>query len=65
MNSIELTNEFNKVNYLVNRRAKFQWPINKTNTLEMLDFTFHIGSTPTFLYFDLYLNTAYAAHYVY
>ena len=34
-------------------------------TLETLDFTFHIGSTPTFLYFDLYLNTAYAAHYVY
>ena len=25
-----------------------------------LDFTFYIGSTPTFLYFDLYLNTAYA-----
>ena len=23
------------------------------------------GSTPTFLYFDLYLNSAYAAHYVY
>ena len=34
-------------------------------TLESLDFTIHIGSTPTFLYFDLYLNTAYAAHYVY
>ena len=34
-------------------------------TLEMLDYTIHIGSTPTFLYFDLYLNTAYAAHYVY
>ena len=34
-------------------------------TLEMLDFAFHIGSTPTFLYFDLYLNTAYAAHGVY
>ena len=34
-------------------------------TLETLDFTFHIGRTPTFLYFDLYLNTAYAAHYVY
>ena len=34
-------------------------------TLETLDFTTHIGSTPTFLYFDLYLNTAYAAHYVY
>ena len=24
MNSIEFTNEFSKVNYLVNRRAKFQ-----------------------------------------
>ena len=34
-------------------------------TLETLDFTFYIGSTtPTFLYFDLYLNTAYAAHYI-
>ena len=33
--------------------------------LELLDFAFHIGSTPTFLYFDLYLNTAYAAHGVY
>ena len=32
-------------------------------TLETLDFTIRIGSTPTFLYFDLYLNTAYAAHY--
>ena len=29
------------------------------------NFTFHIGSAPTFLYFDLYLNTAYAAHHVY
>ena len=26
---------------------------------------FHIGSTLTFLYFNLYLNTAYAAHCVY
>ena len=32
-------------------------------TLETLDFTVRIDSTPTFLYFDLYLNTAYAAHY--
>ena len=32
--------------------------------LEMLDYTIHIGSTPTFLYFDLYLYSAYAAHYV-
>ena len=32
----------------------------------MLDFILYslIGSTPSFLYFDLYLNTAYAAHYV-
>ena len=28
--------------------------------LEMLNVTIHIGSTSTFLYFDLYLNTAYA-----
>ena len=34
-------------------------------TLETLDFTIRIGSTPTFLYFDLYLNTAYATRYVY
>ena len=33
-------------------------------TLKTLDFTFYIGSTPTFLYFDLYFNTAYAAHYI-
>ena len=38
---------------------------DKGPTLETLDFTLHIGSTSTFLYFDLYLNTAYAAHYVY
>ena len=33
--------------------------------LETLDYTIRIGSTPTFLYFDLYLYSAYAAHYVY
>ena len=32
--------------------------------LETLDFTICIGSTPTFSYFDLYLYSAYAAHYV-
>ena len=33
--------------------------------LEMLDNTTRIGSTPTFLYLDLYLRyPAYAAHYV-
>ena len=33
--------------------------------LEMLEYTIRIGSTPTILYFDLYLYSAYAAHYVY
>ena len=33
--------------------------------LEMLDYTIRIGSTPTFLYFNLYFYSAYAAHYVY
>ena len=33
--------------------------------LETLDYTICIGSTPTILYFDLYLYSAYAAHYVY
>ena len=33
--------------------------------LETLDYTIRIGSTPTFLYFDLYLYSAYAAHNVY
>ena len=33
--------------------------------LETLDYTIRIGSTPTFLYFDLYLYSAYAAHSVY
>ena len=31
---------------------------------ETLDHTIRIGSTPTFLYFDLYLYFAYAGHYV-
>ena len=33
--------------------------------LETLHHTIRIGSTPTILYFDLYLYSAYAAHYVY
>ena len=31
-------------------------------TLKTLDFTIHIGRTPTFLYFDFALNTACVAH---
>ena len=42
----------------------FMFISDKGPTLETLDFTFYIGSTPTFSYFDLYLNTAYAAHYI-
>ena len=30
--------------------------------LETLDHTIRIGSTPTFLYFDLYLYSAYTQH---
>ena len=37
-----------------------EWPM-----LETLEYTIRIGSTPTFLYFDFYLYSAYAAHYVY
>ena len=33
--------------------------------LQTLDHTIRIGSTPTFLYFELYLYSACAAHYVY
>ena len=33
--------------------------------LETLDSTIRIGSIPTFLYYDLYVYSAYAAHYVY
>ena len=38
---------------------------DERRTLETLDFTLHIDSTPTFFYFNLYLNTAFAAHCVY
>ena len=37
------------------------WRANARN----VRFSIGIGSTPTFLYFDLYLYSAYAAHYVY
>ena len=45
--------------------TNFFFPSDEGSTLETLDFTIRIGSTPTFLYFDLYLNTAYVSHYVY
>ena len=42
----------------------FCFSLTKGPMLEMLDFTIRISSTPTFSYFDLYLYSAYAAHYV-
>ena len=33
--------------------------------LETLDYTIRTGSTPTFIYFDLYLYSTYAAHNLY
>ena len=38
---------------------------NEGSMLETLDYTIRIGSTPTFLYFDLYLYSTYVGHYVY
>ena len=40
-------------------------PSSERPMLETLDYTIRIGSSPTFLYFDLYLYSAYAGHYVY
>ena len=39
--------------------------LRQRETLETLDFTIHIGSTLSFLYFDFHLYSTYAAHYVY
>ena len=33
--------------------------------LETLDYTIRVGCTPTIFYFDLYLYSAYAGHYIY
>ena len=41
------------------------WTVNTAytqHTMFISKFTFHIGSTPTFLYFDVYLNTAHTQH---
>ena len=49
-------------------RIYFLFLFDKGPMLETLDYTIRIRSTPTFLYFDLYLYSvfvsAYAAHYV-
>ena len=41
------------------------FPPDEGPTLETLDFTIRIGSTPAFSYFDVYLYSTYAAHCVY
>ena len=48
-----------------NRKIIFLFLSDEGPMLETLDHTIRIGSTPTFLYFDLYLYSANAAHYVY
>ena len=49
----------------INSLFIFCFSLTKGHLLEMLDHTIRIGSTPTFLYLDLYFYSAYAAHYVY
>ena len=50
--------------HCLRRTLHFMFLSDEGPTFKTLDFTFYIGSTPTFLYFDLYFNTAYAAHYI-
>ena len=55
-------------NYLISRctQHELSWLFTETEaTISWLDYTIRIGSIPTFLYFDLYLYSAYAAHFVY
>ena len=43
----------------------FLFLYDEGQTLETLDFTVCIGNTPTFSFFDSYIYSTYAAHYVY
>ena len=45
--------------------VRFLFLSDEGTMLETLDYTVLIGSTPTFLYFDLYPYSPYAGHYVY
>ena len=47
------------------RRPFIMFLSDEGPTHKTLEFTLRFGSTPTFLYIDLYLNTACAAHCVY
>ena len=59
LSHISLTNKFTRF------FIYFLFLSDEGPTLETLDFTIRIGSIPTFLYFDLYLYSAHATHYVY
>ena len=58
-------NTYQQIISCMNRNKVVFFFSDEGPTLETLDYTIRIGSTPTFLYFDLYLYSAYAAHYVY
>ena len=49
---------------LPTRTVHFIFLSDKGPTFKTLDFTFYTGSTSTFLYFNLYLNNTYPAHYI-
>ena len=61
-----LSNDYlSYINSLVFFKIYILFLSNEGPMLETLDYTIRIGSTSTFLYFDLYLFSAYAAHYVF
>ena len=62
MVSVRISIHMNEVRYLATGTLFLS---DEGPMLETLDHTIRIGNAPTFLYFDLYLYSAYAAHYVY
>ena len=58
--TVSYTSKYKKVGVLPIRIVKS----NVSSVRPSLDFTIRIGSTPTFSYFELYLYSAYAAHFV-
>ena len=47
------------------RIQQAEFLFDERHTLKTLEFTIRIGSIRTFLYFNLYLNTVFAAHYTF
>ena len=54
----------NNLRKIQEREEKRFFLSDEGTMLETLDYTIRFGSTPTFIYFDLRLYSAYAAHYV-